>query len=172
MSRVAYVAGPIDLVGDEGRGVGWDELRTILEGHGYIIYNPMLAWTASVPDRFTAQRLWRVNEVARFGADLVVGTLPMGVSSIGVPAELALSVEEDKLVAVITDHTKSWMLEAWNRELRATDRGGVFKSLREFELWLGAGDGVVVPFIKRDDLEAEERELCQREGFDEPAEGR
>lgn len=170
MSKVAYVAGPIDLVTEAERNLSWTALKGLLTEHGYVIYNPLLAWTATLPDRFTAQRLWRVNELARVGADLVVGILPASAHSIGVPAELALSIEERKEVVVISDHTKSWMLEAWNRELRQAGRGGVFKTLRELDLHLSTGDGKILKFVGSD--EEEIKRIGQVEGFDEPEEGK
>ncbi len=88
MSKVAYLAHPIDQAYDRTRWAGdthkiSDHLTTV----GYHVYRPARAWRA-VPGQMDG-RLEVVNDTALTQSDLVVAYLPDGVPTIGVPMEIA-----------------------------------------------------------------------------------
>lgn len=84
MSRVAYLAQPIDLTGGAINHEAV-EAETALQRAGFNVYKPAGAWRAAIPD----PRIEEVNQTALRAADLVVAILSAVTPSIGVPMEIS-----------------------------------------------------------------------------------
>lgn len=106
-SRIAYLAEPIDYVGDIDRTEAIRILDT-LSALGWVVYRPAGAWAVSAIAE-PGYEIEAVNRNILAQAGLVVGWLPSGSRSIGVPREIEYAVANKKAVAVVTDRM-GWAL--------------------------------------------------------------
>lgn len=128
MTRLIYVAEPIDQAG--GKGV-WEQhgvARLVVDPpKGMLLFRPKTAFTAGVgttpgPD------LQEINWHALSLAEGMLAILPKGTPSIGVPIEIQYAIDQGMAVVVATD-IDSWVIAEWERRPNVR----VFRMLTEYE---------------------------------------
>ncbi len=124
MSRVAYLAHPIDQDngGEAKAGVAF-ATRALLSA-GYNVYDPS-GWVGCGDGD---PRIEMLNQQALGMADLVVAVLPAGIPTIGTPMEIADALHLGKPVIVLSDVEVSYALK----------RPGIYwaKSIGDLEIFL------------------------------------
>lgn len=128
MSRIAYVARPIDYAktGEWKKSVR--HATAWLQELGWLVFSPADAWHV---DQSTApgREIELINRHVLSRAGLVVAFLPAGVRTVGVPMEVEYAASRGVPTAVVgADTDKSWAL--------AGASVSIFTKYTEFASWL------------------------------------
>lgn len=91
MSKMVYLAGPVDAAGD----FRWQEgVIGRLIGAGYTVYNPSKAFHMAPRDMSEAHTVTAINNVALKHADILLAYLPHNVPTVGTCREIERAVNQ------------------------------------------------------------------------------